>query len=126
MMEELGHFIWVFPSHQQSAHNGGASFSREKTMASTATLVLFYWALSGFVCAGLFASVNESDLSQHPQKGWQTPVVRTSLYFVFGGAILPMVLLIGGAVNTAAVMASLLESRKLNSDRRLATTETTS
>jgi hypothetical protein len=76
-------------------------------MDTVAMYVGLYWALSGFICAGLFANVNESDLTQHPQVGWQTPLVRSALYFVFGGTILPMVVLVGGAVNAAAVAASL-------------------
>ena len=82
-------------------------------MDSTSTYVLGYWALAGFVCAGLFANVNEADLSQHPQKGWQTPLVRTTLYFVFGGILLPLVVLVGGAVNTAALLASFVEANRL-------------
>lgn len=74
-------------------------------MEAVSNYVLLYWALSGFVCAGLFANVNESDLTQHPQAGWQTPLVRNALYFVFGGVTLPMVILLGGAVNAAAVGA---------------------
>jgi len=74
-------------------------------METVSNYVLMYWAISGFICAGLFANINESDLTQHPQAGWQTPFVRNALYFVFGGAILPMVLLVGGAVNAAAVAA---------------------
>ncbi|MCA2959792.1 MAG: hypothetical protein IOD12_06030 [Silvanigrellales bacterium] len=82
-------------------------------MESTSTYVLGYWALAGFVCSGLFANVNEADLSQHPQKGWQTPLVRTTLYFAFGGILLPMVVLVGGAVNAAALLASFVEGNRL-------------
>lgn len=93
-------------------------------MESTSTYVLGYWALAGFVCAGLFANVNESDLSQHPQKGWQTPLVRTVLYFAFGGIILPMVVLVGGAVNTAALLAHFLEAHRLESAKASAAAAT--
>jgi hypothetical protein len=76
-------------------------------MDSNVTYALIYWALSGFICAELFANVNEHDLNQRPDDGWQTPLVRWALYFVFGGAILPMIVLIGAAINGAALGAWL-------------------
>jgi len=87
-------------------------------MEAVSNYVLIYWAISGFVCAGLFANVNDSDLTQHPQAGWQTPLVRNALYFVFGGAILPMVILIGGAVNAAAVAAWAFTATRRTDDEK--------
>jgi uncharacterized membrane protein HdeD (DUF308 family) len=80
-------------------------------MESVANYVLIYWAISGFLCAGLFANVIEADLSQHPQKGWQTPLVRNVLYVLFGGIILPLVVLIGGPVNAGAIIANYITKK---------------
>ena len=80
-------------------------------MDSTTAYVLGYWALAGFASAGLFANLYEAHLSQRPDAGLKTPIARIALAFVFGGSLLPMVFLITGAVNTAALAAAFFERK---------------
>lgn|GEM_PF-6495458 len=81
-------------------------------MHTASNYVLWYWAFTGFLSACLFFTLNESHRNQRPDSGAATPLVRLALSFVFGGALLPLVFLITGAVNTAALVAELFEKKR--------------
>jgi hypothetical protein len=87
---------------------------RDQTMSDKILVVLLYMSLSGLICAGLFANLNESDVAQKTYFGHKTGIVRAVLYFLFGGAILPFAFLLGAGVHGAAVLAHLIERNQHN------------
>jgi hypothetical protein len=74
--------------------------------------VLVYWILSGLMNWGILWNMEEStrSLSQRGEKGRKGSLSRFVLHFLFGGAILPMIVLIGGAISGLAVFATIAEN----------------
>ena len=83
----------------------------QQEVVSLAPTILSYWLISSILAAGLITIIGPSHLSTHQngEKGKGALWARAVLYGVFGGALLPLIVLISGAVVSVAIFGALCE-----------------
>ena len=70
-----------------------------------------YWIVAGAACLLLFSLLNKTSEHTKQLASKMTPLTRSFFYFIFGGALLPMALLILLSLVPASVLGEIQEKR---------------
>jgi hypothetical protein len=74
--------------------------------------LILYWILSGILSQFLLMKIDKFLLNKNYYHTIETMMSRRILYFIFGGAILPMLILIVPALLILSRLFKLIESKR--------------